>query len=83
MSNIALKVYWQNEPMSLNRKIDKAAIHVPFGVMITHPTGSVKSVNGKAGDVVLNAADVGADAAGSAEAVQQNLNTELFSNAIL
>ena len=77
MSNIALKVYWQNEPMSLNRKIDKAAIHVPFGVMITHPTGSVKSVNGKVGDVVLNAADVGADAAGSAEAVQQNLNTEV------
>ena len=77
MSNIALKVYWQNEPMSLNRKIDKAAIHVPFGVMITHPTGSVKSVNGKVGDVVLNAADVGADAAGSAEAVANILQSQI------
>lgn len=77
MSNIALKVFWSNEPMPLNRKIDKAAITVPFGVMITHPTGLIKSVNGKVGDVVLNAADVGADAAGSAEAVQQNLNTEV------
>ena len=61
MSNIALKVFWSNEPMPLNRKIDKAAITVPFGVMITHPTGLIKSVNGKVGDVVLNAADVGAD----------------------
>ena len=77
MSNIALKVFWSNEPMPLNRKIDRAAINVPFGVMITHPTGLIKSVNGKVGDVVLNAADVGADAAGSAEAVQQNLNTEV------
>ena len=77
MSNIGLKVFWSNEPMPLNRKIDKAAITVPFGVMITHPTGLIKSVNGKVGDVVLNAADVGADAAGSAEAVQQNLNTEV------
>lgn len=76
MSNIALKVFWSNEPMPLNRKIDRAAINVPFGVMITHPTGLIKSVNGKVGNVVLNAADVGADAAGSAEAVQQNLNTE-------
>ena len=39
--------------------------------------GAVSSVNGEIGDVVLNAADVGADAAGSAEAVQQNLNTEV------
>ena len=77
MSNIGLKVFWSNEPMPLNRKIDRAAINVPFGVMITHPTGLIKSVNGKVGDVVLNAADVGADAAGSAEAVQQNLNTEV------
>ena len=77
MSNIGLKVFWSNEPMPLNRKIDRAAINVPFGVMITHPTGLIKSVNGKVGNVVLNAADVGADAAGSAEAVQQNLNTEV------
>ncbi len=77
MSNIGLKVFWSNEPMPLNRKIDRAAINVPFGVMITHPTGLIKSVNGKVGDVVLNAADVGADAAGSAEAVQQYLNTEV------
>ena len=77
MSNIALKVFWSNEPMPLNRKIDRAAINVPFGVLITHPTCLIKSVNGKVGDVVLNAADVGADAAGSAEAVQQNLNTEV------
>ena len=77
MSNIALKVFWSNEPMPLNRKIDRAAINVPFGVLITHPTCLIKSVNGKVGDVVLNAADVGADAAGSAEALQQNLNTEV------
>ncbi|MCY6412001.1 hypothetical protein QTA56_07625 [Acinetobacter sp. VNH17] len=77
MSNIALKVFWSNEPMPLNRKIDRAAINVPFGVMITHPTGLIKSVNGKVGDVVLNAADVGADVAGLAETVQQNLNTEV------
>ena len=77
MSNIGLKVFWSNEPMPLNRKIDRAAINVPFGVLITHPTCLIKSVNGKVGDVVLNAADVGADAAGSAEAVQQNLNTEV------
>lgn len=77
MSNIALKVFWSNEPMPLNRKIDRAAINVPFGVLITHPTCLIKSVNGKVGDVVLNAADVGADAAGSVEAVQQNLNTEV------
>ena len=61
MSNIALKVFWSNEPMPLNRKIDRAAINVPFGVLITHPTCLIKSVNGKVGDVVLNAADVGAD----------------------
>ena len=28
MSNIALKVFWSNEPMPLNRKIDKAAITI-------------------------------------------------------
>ena len=56
MSNIGLKVFWSNEPMPLNRKIDRAAINVPFGVLITHPTCLIKSVNGKVGDVVLNAA---------------------------
>ncbi|WP_336949087.1 hypothetical protein [Acinetobacter junii] len=38
MTDIALRVFWNNEPIPLNRKIDKAAINVPFGVMITNPS---------------------------------------------
>lgn len=37
----------------------------------------VQSVNGESGDVVLDAADVGADPAGSANTVQSNLNTHI------
>lgn len=39
--------------------------------------GAVDSVNGETGVVVLNAADVGADASGSAAAVQTNLDNHI------
>ena len=50
-------------------------IKIPFGVML-NMTG-VSTVNGQTGDVVLNAADVGADALGSAEAVETLLQPQI------
>ncbi|OTG68322.1 hypothetical protein B9T25_06470 [Acinetobacter sp. ANC 4470] len=79
MSNIALKVFWSNNPMPVDQKIKQSeiVINTPFGVMIAHPNQPVKSVNNKTGEIVLNAADVNADVFGSAVAVNDALEPKI------
>ncbi|MDH2019002.1 hypothetical protein N5J44_07795 [Acinetobacter ursingii] len=83
MSNIALKVFWNNNPIPIAEKLKNPdlLINVPFGAMISHPasggSGSVWSVNGKAGTVVLNASDVNAEPAGSVASAKAALENEI------
>ncbi|MFA2969767.1 hypothetical protein KWE21_04005 [Acinetobacter pittii] len=52
-------------------------INVPFGALITHPAsgGGIYSINGKTSStIVLNAEDIGAEAKGSIEQVENKLN---------
>ncbi|MBK0063981.1 MULTISPECIES: hypothetical protein [unclassified Acinetobacter] len=83
MSNIALKVFWNNNPMPVAEKVKnpELLINVPFGAMISHPTsggsGSIYSVNGKTGTVVLNASDVNAEPAGSVASAKSALENEI------
>ena len=75
--NIALRVFWSNQPMPVHQKITHPdlILNVPFGHVLTLKTGgSVQSVNQKTGHVVLNAIDVGADSVGAAK----NVFDELF-----
>lgn len=89
MSNIALRVFWNNSPIPVSEKIKNAelVINVPFGAMITHPasggSGSVYSVNGKTGTVVLNALDVGAEQLGSVASAKTVLESEIDTVRIL
>lgn len=78
MIDVVLEMHWSNNPIPLDQLIEcpDYIFDIPLG-LFTSLEPQVKSVNDKDGDVVLNAADVGADVAGSAEAVQQNLNTEV------
>jgi hypothetical protein len=54
---------------------DYVLVSTAAGVRSWVPGGAVASVNGEIGAVVLDAADVGADPAGTAAAVQGNLDT--------
>lgn len=83
MSNIALKVFWNNSPIAVSEKIKNSdlVIAVPFGAMITHPasggSGSIYSVNGKTGTVVLDASDVHAEPIGSVASAKTALESEI------
>lgn len=75
--NIALKVFWNNNPIPFSDKIKNpdVVINVPFGAMITHPSynGGIYSVNGKTStNIILNAQDVGA---ASEEIVEKQIDT--------
>lgn len=75
--NIALKVFWNNNPIPFSEKIKNpdVVINVPFGAMISHPSynGGIYSVNGKTStNIILNAQDVGA---ASEEIVEKQIDT--------
>lgn len=57
--NITLRAYWNNNPIPVNKKIENPqfVIRLPLGAIIN---SGVTSVNGHAGAVTLNAADIGA-----------------------
>ncbi|WP_445115007.1 hypothetical protein [Acinetobacter sp. WZC-1] len=84
--NIALKVFWSNQPMTVAEKVKHAPlqIDIPFGVMISHPAsgniGGIHSINGKTGtNIILSADDVRADKAGTAQHVLEQLTQQLES----
>lgn len=87
MNNLALRVFWTNSPMSVNQKITNpdVVLNVPFGNVLFVNTGggAVRSVNTKTGHVVLTAEDVGADIAGTANTIKDQLNQEISSVKIL
>lgn len=79
--NTSLKIFWNNNPIPLEEKVSKSdiVVEIPFGVMITSPSGSslVTSVNSKVGDVVLVASDVGATTESYVDAETNNLQVLL------
>ncbi|MBK0062371.1 MULTISPECIES: hypothetical protein [unclassified Acinetobacter] len=83
MSNIALRVFWNNNPIPISEKFKNPdlLINVPFGAMISHPasggSGSIYSVNGKTGTVVLDASDVHAEPIGSVASAKSALESEI------
>ena len=71
---LGMRVFWNHGPMPVTtRKNARLAMTVPFGTVMNlgggTGGGAVNSVNGKTGNVVLVAADVGADPAGTASAL--------------
>lgn len=71
MKKLGMRVFWNHGPMPVTtRKNARLAMTVPFGTVMD--IVRVKSVNGQTGAVELDAEDVGADPAGTAEAL---LNT--------
>lgn len=83
MNKLVLEMHWSNNPIPLNELIEAPdfIFDIPLGLFtpLNGGTGSVSSVNGKVGTVVLNAADVGADALGTAASVQDALSLEIDS----
>lgn len=77
MIDITLEVHWSNNPIPLDQLISNPDIifDIPLGLFTTLDS-TVKSVNGKTGDVVLNAADVEADIAGTAQSVLETLDNQ-------
>lgn len=77
MIDIVLEMHWSNNPIPLNQLADKpdAIFDIPLG-LFTSLDSPVKAVNGKTGDVILNADDVGADLAGAAQAVLITLDNQ-------
>ena len=80
---ITLKFDWPN-PINFAEPETTipATLHLASLLIVERVTsgGSVSSVNNKTSDVVLNAADVGADAAGSAQAVSEALQPQITTN---
>lgn len=78
MDDLKFKIHWSNSPIPINQLVSNPPLvfDVPLGLFtpLNGGSGSVSSVNGKVGTVVLNAADVGADALGTADAVQLNVD---------
>ncbi|RSN84417.1 hypothetical protein EA770_02325 [Acinetobacter baumannii] len=74
MINIVLEVHWSNNPMPVNELIENPQFifDLPLG-LFTSLELQVKSVNGKKGHVELNALDVEADPAGTAQEVKEHL----------
>lgn len=83
MDDLKFKIHWSNSPIPINQLVSDPPLvfDVPLGLFtpLNGGTGSVSSVNGKVGTVVLNAADVGADALGTAASVQDALSLEIDS----
>lgn len=81
MTIYSLAVYWPSSPISVGYQAadDELTASVPLGAMIPSPStgGAVDSVNGMDGAVVLDAAAVGADVAGTAAAVQAALAPQI------
>lgn len=77
MIDIVLEMHWSNNPIPLNQLADKPDLifDIPLG-LFTSLDSPVKTVNGKTGDVILNADDVGADQAGTAQAVLETLDNQ-------
>lgn len=75
INDIVLEFHWSNNPIPIEQLLNEPdfIFEIPFG-LITGFDAPVQSVNGKIGAVTLNHDDVGADATGSAEAVQQSVN---------
>lgn len=78
MIEAILEMHWSNNPIPINELIEEPEFifDVPLG-LFTSLEPQVKTVNSKVGDVVLNAIDVGADALGSAEAVETLLQPQI------
>jgi len=79
LSNISLKVFWNNSPIPVFQKVQDSdlVINVPFGALITHPAsgGAIYSINGKTSStIILNAEDIGAETKGAVEQVEKKLN---------
>lgn len=81
MTIYSLAVYWPSSPISIGYQADddELTASVPLGAMIPSPStgGAVDSVNGMDGAVVLDAAAVGADVAGTAAAVEAALAPQI------
>ncbi|MCU4378288.1 hypothetical protein [Acinetobacter haemolyticus] len=77
MIDIVLEMHWSNNPIPLDQLVTEPDVvfDIPLG-LFTSLGSPVKSVNGKSGEVVLNAGDVGADQAGTAQAVLETLDTQ-------
>ncbi|WPO67550.1 hypothetical protein SDC64_00960 [Acinetobacter haemolyticus] len=77
MIDIVLEMHWSNNPIPLDQLVTEPDVvfDIPLG-LFTSLESPVKTVNGKTGDVVLNADDVGADQAGTAQAVFEALNNQ-------
>ncbi|AZN69316.1 hypothetical protein DX910_14740 [Acinetobacter haemolyticus] len=70
MFDIVLEVHWSNNPIQLDQLVNKPDLIFDISLgLFTSLNSPVNSVNGKTGDIVLNANDVGADLAGAAQAV--------------
>ncbi|RYY79918.1 MAG: hypothetical protein EOO69_04430 [Moraxellaceae bacterium] len=82
---LGMRVFWNHGPMPVTtRKTARLAMTVPFGTVMNlsgnGSGGAVNSVNGQTGSVMLNATDVGADVAGSAQAVSDVLQPQITIN---
>lgn len=77
MIDIVLEMHWSNNPITLNQLVDKPDLifDIPLG-LFTSIGSQIKTVNGKTGDVILSADDVGADQAGAAQAVLETLDNQ-------
>ncbi|WP_335983522.1 hypothetical protein [Acinetobacter haemolyticus] len=77
MIDIVLEMHWSNNPIPLDQLVTEPDVvfDIPLG-LFTSLGSPVKSVNGKSGEVVLNAGDVGADQAGTAQAVLETLDNQ-------
>ncbi|RSN77882.1 hypothetical protein [Acinetobacter haemolyticus] len=77
MIDIVLEMHWSNNPIPLNQLADKPDLifDIPLG-LFTSLDSPVKTVNGKTGEVILNADDVGADLAGTAQSVLETLDNQ-------
>ena len=80
--NINLKVFWSNQPMPFQQKMNSPdlVLNVPFGNVLVigeNTPAPVLSVNNKTGHIALNAIDVGADTVGSARHVFDELSPKV------
>ena len=80
--NVSLKVFWSNQPIPVQQKIEQPDImlNIPFGNVLVIGSGGqspVLSVNNKTGHIALNAIDVGADTVGSARNVFDELSPKV------
>lgn len=76
---VYIEIHWPNNPIPIEETNheDNSVFEINFGVFSPYPlsmsTSPVQSVNGKTGDIVLGADDVGADLLGTAELVRTQL----------